>query len=122
MSVIDRNARSMTGLDEPKVSTSAVTSPELALEQRVLFRAPLAFARFGERHPWLLGLIAFVVGGGAVSFFTMTTYANWAYQSIDLKVALYQVVAGGVGGGVVAMILAFAYARTIRATLERPSR
>jgi len=69
--------------------------------------------RFRLRHPVLYGLIAFILGGGFISIFTMTTYTNWAYEGIDLTTAFYQVVLGGLFGGLITVILAFAYAGTI---------
>jgi hypothetical protein len=74
--------------------------------------------RFRLRHPVLYGFIAFVLGGGLVSIFTMTTYTNWAYEGIDLTTAVYQVVLGGLSGGIAAAILAFAYAATVGRTRE----
>lgn len=68
-------------------------------------------------HPWLYGLLAFVIGGFVVGSFTMTTYANWAYEGVNLRIAFWQVVGGSIGGGLANVILAFAYARTIRPTL-----
>lgn len=73
--------------------------------------------RFRVRHPWVYGLIAFIIGGGAIAVFTMTTYKNWAYQSIDLKVALYQIIFGGLGGGIVAVALAFGYTAAVSPTV-----
>jgi hypothetical protein len=86
-------------------------------EEALLTMGTSRVYRFRLRHPWLYGIIAFIIGGGFISVFTMTTYTNWVYQSINLKVALYQVVFGGLGGGVVAVILAFAYTAAIRPTL-----
>ncbi len=70
------------------------------------------------RHPFLYGLTAFILGGGFVSIFTMTTYENWAYEGINLTTAVYQVVLGGLCGGLVAVMLAFVYAGSIRRTRE----
>ncbi|OYV40527.1 MAG: hypothetical protein B7Z80_04260, partial [Rhodospirillales bacterium 20-64-7] len=50
-------------------------------------------------HPWLYGLLAFVIGGFVVGSFTMTTYANWAYEGVNLRIAFWQVVGGSIGGG-----------------------
>jgi hypothetical protein len=73
--------------------------------------------RLRMRHPLLYGLIAFVMGGGIVALFTMSTYGNWAYEGIDLKLAFYQVIFGSIGGGLVMTVLAFAYIRTIRPSI-----
>jgi protein-S-isoprenylcysteine O-methyltransferase Ste14 len=73
--------------------------------------------RFRVRHPMLYAAIAFVLGGAVVGLFTMTTYTNWAFEGIDLKTAFYQVIFGSLGGGIVLVILAFAYTATIRPTL-----
>ncbi len=59
-----------------------------------------------------------MIGGGLMSIFTMSTYANWVYQSIDLVTVFYQVLLGGLGAGIVCVILAFAYTATIGRTLE----
>jgi hypothetical protein len=75
-------------------------------------------ARLRLRHPYLYGLAAFILGGGFISFFTMTTYTNWAYEGVNLATAMYQIVFGGLGGGIVSVILAFAYAGSIRQTRE----
>ncbi len=88
-------------------------------ERKAVTLSTSRLVRFRVRHPFLYGLIAFVAGGGIVSLFTMSTYTNWAYQSIDLKVALYQVVFGGLGGGIALLVLAFLYAADIRQTLRR---
>jgi hypothetical protein len=73
--------------------------------------------RLQARHPYLYGLAAFILGGGIVSIFTMTTYVNWTYEGVNLTRAVYQVVLGGLGGGIVFVILAFAYARSVKPTL-----
>jgi hypothetical protein len=82
----------------------------IAAEDAVLTGGTSRLYQFRVRHPWIYGIAAFMLGGGFVAVFTMTTYKNWVYESINLKVALYQVVFGGLGGGIVAVILAFALA------------
>ncbi len=95
----------------------AVTSAEDAL----LTSTPNGLYQFRMRHPWLYGIIAFVLGGGLVAVFTMTRYTNWVYESINLKVALYQVIFGGLAGGIAAVLLAFGFARILRNTLSGSS-
>ncbi len=88
-----------------------------AVEETAIDLGTSRVYRFRRRHPVVYGLAAFILGSGFIAVFTMTTYKDWAYQSIDLKVALYQIIAGGLGGGIVAVMLAFAYTRAIRPTL-----
>jgi hypothetical protein len=70
--------------------------------------------RLRMRHLFAYGLIAFVIGPAALGLLTMTTYGTWAYEGINLKTALYQVIFGSLGGGNVAVVLAFAYIRSGR--------
>lgn len=72
--------------------------------------------RLRLRHPYLCGLAAFILGGSLISIFTMTTYANWAFEGINLTTAVYQTVLGGLLGGIVTIILAFVYAGSVRRT------
>jgi hypothetical protein len=69
--------------------------------------------RFRQRHPIVYGLLAFVLGGGFIAVFTMTTYSNWAYDGVDLKAAVYQIVFGGLGAGIISVVLAFAYTAAV---------
>jgi hypothetical protein len=101
---------------------TAVGDAEMHAEDAALRMGTSRIYRLRTRHPLLYGLAAFVIGGGLVALFTMSTYANWAYQSIDLKVALYRVVLGGLGGGAVLVVLAFAYAASVRSTCSRGPR
>jgi hypothetical protein len=105
-----RGERSQQSALEPG---NAASSSEKVLLTGVTSR----IYHFRTRHPWLYAMIAFFVGGGLVAIFTATTYENWSYESIDLTTALYQVVFGGFGGGIVTVILAFAYAAAIRTTI-----
>jgi hypothetical protein len=98
----------------------AVGGAIMSAEDATLDISTNRLLRFRMRHPKVYGLLAFIIGGGVVALFTMSTYANWAYQSVDLRTALYQVVLGGLFGGLVLLALAFAYAAAIRSTLTRP--
>ncbi|HEX2943647.1 MAG TPA: hypothetical protein VHO91_21505 [Rhodopila sp.] len=86
-------------------------------ESRAIDLASSRVYRLRMLHPWLYGLMAFVAGGFLVGSFTMTTYANWAYEGVNLRIAFWQVVCGSIGGGLAMVALAFAYARTIYPTL-----
>jgi hypothetical protein len=90
---------------------------EARLEQAALTLGTSRVYRFRRNHPRWYALIAFVLGGGFTTLFTMSTYTNWVYQSIDLQAAVDQIVLGGLGGGIVMVIAAFAYAATLRPTL-----
>ena len=68
---------------------------------------------FRIRHPFVYGLSAFIIGGGFVAIFTMTTYKNWDFEGIDLVTAFYQIIAGGLGGGIITAALAFVYTGAI---------
>ena len=48
--------------------------------------------RVRARHPYLYGAAAFIIGGSLASMFMMTTYANWAYEGVNLTTATYQIV------------------------------
>jgi hypothetical protein len=98
--------------------------PQRALEKTVLGAEQAALTvgtsgvyRFRAGHPWLYGIIAFFLGGAVVSAFIISGYSNWVYEGINLKVALYKLVVGGVAGGIVGIILAFAVTRVFRTTL-----
>jgi hypothetical protein len=86
-------------------------------EQAVLTAGTSRVYRFRRRHPWLYGIITFMIGGGFIAVFTMTTYKNLAFEGVNLKAAMYQIIFGGLGGGIATVILAFAYAGTIGKTL-----
>jgi hypothetical protein len=66
------------------------------------------------RHPWLYGIAAFVVGGAVATLFILSAYKYWAFETVDLKAAMYNVVFGGLGAGVASVALAFGYARLAR--------
>jgi hypothetical protein len=74
--------------------------------------------RFRASHPGIYGLVAFILGSGVVALFILLTYLKSTFESPDLKVAMYDLVFGGLGGGIAAVLLAFAYTSSIRATLE----
>jgi hypothetical protein len=74
--------------------------------------------RFRRRHPFVYGLIAFIIGAGLVALAIVLTYLKSTYESPDLKAALYDFIIGGTGGGIAAVVLAFAYTGAIRRTLE----
>jgi hypothetical protein len=97
---------------------------EMAAEDSVLRLVIIGMPRFRDRHPIWYGALAFVIGGGIVALFTMSTYAWWVHYPIDVVTAVYQIVAGGLFGGVAAVLLAFATARTLRSTHQdtTPSR
>jgi len=86
-------------------------------EKAVLTTGTSRVVRFRMRHPWLYGIMAFIIGGGFIAVFTMTTYKDWAYDGINLKLAFYQTLFGGLGGGIATVVLAFAYTGTIGKTL-----
>jgi len=117
MDVIDKS-RESTGADGlVDHSVRSVGNAVIVADEALLTFATSRVYRFRARHPWLYGMIAFVLGGGLVAIFTMSTYKNWAYESIDLTIVLRQVILGGLGGGIVAIVLAFAYANTVRDTM-----
>jgi hypothetical protein len=60
---------------------------------------------------------AFIAGGALATLFVAITFLQTTYDSPDLKAALYETVIGGLGGGLAAVILAFAYTAAIRPTL-----
>ncbi len=73
--------------------------------------------RFRMNYPWLYAAIAFLIGAGLTGLIVTTTYRNWAFEGIDLETAFHHVIAGSIGGGIVMVILGFAYTRTIRPAL-----
>jgi hypothetical protein len=101
-------------------AADAVGGAVMSAEDIALALSTSRLVRFRIRHPKVYGLLAFFIGGGVVALFTMSTYANWAYQSVDLRTALYQVVLGGLFGGLALLAAAFAYAAAIRSTLTQP--
>jgi hypothetical protein len=74
--------------------------------------------RFRARHPWLYGLGAFILGSALAALFILLAYLKSTFESPDLKAAMYDLVFGGLGGGVAAALLAFAYTGAIRPTLQ----
>ncbi len=115
----------------PSIETKPDTSRDRALEEPATPALGHAIASGEEkaldlgtnriyplrlRHPYLYGVTAFILGGGLISIFVMTTYTNWAYEGVNLTTAVYQIVFGGLGGGLVAVILAFAYAASVKST------
>jgi hypothetical protein len=86
-------------------------------EQRFIDLVTNRVYRLRRHHPWLYGLLAFVIGSAVVALFTMSTYKSWSFVSIDLTTAFYQVLLGGLGGGIALMVLAFSHTRTIEPTL-----
>nr|WP_294530785.1 hypothetical protein [uncultured Rhodopila sp.] len=74
--------------------------------------------RFRLRHPFLYGLAAFIAGAGVVAAFILLSVLKTTYESPDLKAALYDLIIGGAGGGIAAVVLAFAYTGAIRQTLK----
>jgi hypothetical protein len=101
----------------PKSLPLAIGEAAAKVETGAIRLATRRVYEFRTRHPWVYGLTAFILGGGFIGVFTMTTYTNWAFEGIDLKTAVYQVVFGSLGGGIAAVVLAFAYARTVRETI-----
>ena len=75
--------------------------------------------RFRERHPLWFGLIAGLTGSGLLAIITVMSYGDWSFEGINLTAAVYQLVGGAFAGGVAAVFLAFAYARTVRPILSR---
>ena len=90
---------------------------EAKLEKSVLDSGTNGVYRFRSRHPWLYGLGAFILGGALAALFVTIPYLRTTYESPDLKAALYETVFGGLGGGLAAVALAFAYTAAIRPTL-----
>jgi hypothetical protein len=88
---------------------------------RVMTRGVL---RFSRRHPFWYGLIGFVLGGGLVGVFVLTTYLRWTLYAVDVDFAteLYQLVGGGLGGGVVGVAVAFLYAASLRELVDAGQR
>jgi hypothetical protein len=91
------------------IGRAGMAAEEIAL-RLFIFGVP----RFRDRHPLWYGVLAFVIGGGVVALFTMSTYAWWVHYPIDVVTAVYQMIAGGLGGGIATVILAFAAASTLR--------
>ena len=90
---------------------------ESAAEDGAIGLASSRVYRLRAGHPVLFGVIAFVVGAFVLGAFTMTTYGNWAFEGVNLVTALWQVICGSLGGGIAAVIAAFAYAHTLRPTM-----
>jgi uncharacterized iron-regulated membrane protein len=109
------NAGDMTGKQQAAL---AIAKKIATVEDKAINRGTKGIYRLRMRHPYLYGFAAFVLGGGLISIFTMTTYTNWAYEGVNLSTALHQIIFGGLGGGIVAVILAFAYAGSIGRTRE----
>jgi hypothetical protein len=95
----------------------ALGEVEAKREKTALDPATNGVYRFRSRHPWLYGLGAFIVGGALAALFVAIPYLRTTYDSPDLKAALYETVFGGLGGGLAAVALAFAYTAAIRPTL-----
>jgi hypothetical protein len=96
----------------------ALGEVEAELETGALGLGTNGAYRFRSRHPWLYGLSAFVAGGALAALFVAIPYLRTTYDSPDLKAWLYETVIGGLGGGLAAVVLAFAYAAAVRPTLE----
>ncbi len=110
---------------EPAVATPepAGTTPAMALgtaearvEDAALEDATNGVYRFRSRHPWIYGAGAFVLGSLLAAIFVAIPYLKTTYESADLTVAFHRLVIGGLGGGVAAVILAFAYTGAVRRT------
>jgi hypothetical protein len=106
-----------TEAQTPKSLPLAVGEAAAKVEAGIIRLATRRVYQFRVRHPWVYALIAFILGSSFIGVFTMTTYTNWEFEGIDLKTAIYQVVFGSLGGGIALVVLAFAYARTVRDTI-----
>ncbi len=102
------------GMPREPAAFKAAGEMEQRAEDASINLASTGVYRFRQRHPVWYGLIAFFIGGGAVAIFTMTTYRNWVFEGVNLTAAVYQVVIGGLIGGIVVALLAFAYAAMLR--------
>jgi hypothetical protein len=92
---------------------SRLAAVETEAEDGALSLMTSGVVRFGTRHPLIYAALAFIIGGGIVSLFTMSTYAWWVHYPIDVVTPLYQTVIGGVAGGIAMVIVAFAYRRSL---------
>ena len=103
---------------EPAGATPAMAigSTEAQVEDTALDDATNGVYRFRSRHPWIYGAGAFVLGGLLAAIFVAIPYLKTTYESPDLTVAFHHLVIGGLGGGVAAIILAFAYTGAVRRT------
>ncbi len=117
---MDRNVMKLSGNDVNRRAGGiplAVGQAASKAEETALGLGTNRIYWFRVRHPFVYGWAAFLIGGGIVALFTMTTYKNWSYEGVNLVAAFYEVVLGGLGGGIAAVLLAFAYTRSIRPTL-----
>lgn len=96
---------------------TALGEVEAKLETGALGLGTNRVYRFRSRHPWIYGLGAFIAGGALAVLFVAIPYLRTTYESPDLEAALYETVIGGLGGGLAAVVLAFAYTAAIRPAL-----
>lgn len=115
MAVTDKTAVQGQGKDQ-RVAL-ALGERISTVEDRAIGLATNRVYQFRVRHPALYGLAAFIIGGGLVTIFTITTYTNMAFEGVNMTTALHEVIFGGLGGGIASVLLAFAYTRTIGPTL-----
>ncbi len=103
---------------QPDQSLAMATGDRVAeVEDGVIRRGTAGVYRFRVRHPWVYGLIAYIIGSGLIAIVTVISYGSWAFQGVNLKAAVYELVGGAFAGGVVMVVLAFSYARTVRPTI-----
>jgi hypothetical protein len=95
----------------------ALGETEVKLETAALGVGTNGVYRFRSRHPWLYGLVAFIAGGALAALFVAIPYLRTTFDSPDFKAALYEILIGGLGGGLAAVASAFAYTAAIRPTL-----
>jgi hypothetical protein len=108
-------------IDKKPLLPPEVTRIEPALEDGIVHMMTSGVYRLSRRHPFWYGLIGFVVGGGLVGVFVLTTYLRWTLFAVDVDfaTALYQLVGGGLCGGAVGVALVFLYARSLRDLVGR---
>ena len=99
-------------------SPSRLAVGETRLEDAVVNTTTRRVHRFSINHPLAYYLLAFVIAGGLISGFTASTYVWWVNYPIDVVTAFYQMLIGGVCGGIVGVLLAALYKRSM-ASLAR---
>ena len=110
--------RALDKMHLPRVAERAGAAEQNA-EDLVIGIATGGVYGFRLRHPFVYGLIAFIIGGGATAVAIASTYRNWTFEGVDLTTAVYQIVFGSLAGAIVLTLLAFAYAATMRPAQTR---
>ena len=114
------NSEANRGKNVPPNMPRAIGNEAAKIEGGAIRLGTAGVYRFRERHPWVYGLIAYLIGSGLIAIIIVISYENWSFEGVNLKAAVYELVGGAFAGGVVMVVLAFAYARTIRPAIASP--